>query len=61
MSSITDVDWQGLGYQGRHRADPHPDWVSAHLDRLGAHHNAEEPFRREDAVTVAELTTGEAS
>jgi hypothetical protein len=58
-NSITHIDWQGLGYQGRHRADPHPDWVTAHPDRLGAHHNDPEPFRREDAVPVAELITGE--
>jgi hypothetical protein len=61
-TSITHIDWQGLAYQGRHRADPHPDWVSDDRtrDRLGAHHNAEEPFAREDAVPAAELITGEA-
>jgi hypothetical protein len=61
--SITEVDWQGLGYQGRHRADPHPDWVSddRSRNRLGAHHNDPEPFRREGLVPVADLITGEQS
>jgi hypothetical protein len=53
------VNWRSLAYHGKHRADPHPDWVSAHPDRLGAHHNNPEPFAREDAVPAAELITGE--
>jgi hypothetical protein len=60
-NSITHIDWRGLAYCGKHRADPHPDWVTAHPDRLGGHHDDPEPFRREDAVTVAELITGEPS
>jgi hypothetical protein len=59
MNSITHIDWQGLAYEGRHRADPHPDWVSAYPDRLGAHHDNPEPFAREGAVPAAELITGE--
>jgi hypothetical protein len=58
---ILTVNWRSLAYCGKHRADPHPDWVSAHPDRLGAHANVEEPFRREGAMPVAELITGEPS
>jgi hypothetical protein len=60
-NSITHVDWQGLAYEGRHRADPHPDWVSddRSRNRLGAHANVEEPFTREGLVPVADLITEE--
>jgi hypothetical protein len=55
------VNWRSLAYHGRHRADPHPDWVSDDRTRyrLGAHANVEEPFAREGAVPAAELITGE--
>jgi hypothetical protein len=58
---ILTVNWRSLAYEGRHRADPHPDWVSDDRtrNRLGAHANVEEPFAREGAVPVAELITGE--
>jgi hypothetical protein len=57
MTNIADpgtqgipVNWQSLAYHGRHRAEPHPDWVSSHPDRLGSHAAVPPPFRdQEDA------------
>jgi hypothetical protein len=44
------VDWQSLAYEGRRRAEPHPDWVGSHPDRLGSHAAMPPPFRdQEDA------------
>jgi hypothetical protein len=55
------VNWRSLAYHGRQRFDEQTTRRDPKPDRLGAHHNAPEPFRREDAVPVAELITGEAT
>jgi hypothetical protein len=53
------INWRALSYEGRHRKGEQPPQRDLHSAQLGAHCDDPEPFRREGAISVAELITKE--